>query len=359
MASITKLKSGNYRVLLRSKGVYRSATFPSMAEARKYSALAESQVRSATYATTGLLPMPDVTVAEAIAKHIEVCEKNNVSIGRTKRATLNAWSVSNVGKVKLPKLTRIQLTDYCDKRLESGVCGASVAGDLSVLSSMWKWFRSQGFDCELDKLCSSVRSSLSARGVHTRSTMRERIPTAEELEAIVTCIENKPLNRLPIRRIVYFAASSAMRAAEIGRLCFGDINHGQQAVLVRARKHPDALKKLANNQLVPMPSAAWQIILDICAERAGALPTDKVFDCRIDSALAAWQRAVRKLGLSDLHFHDCRHLALTSAASIGLSNQILRLLSGHRSSQMLDRYVNLGPSVFHAAVAKATADGKV
>ena len=52
----------------------------------------------------------------------------------------------------------------------------------------------------------------------------------------------------------------------------------------------------------------------------------------------AWQRAVKRSGLKDLHFHDLRHEAASRLAE-KLSNILeLSSVTGHKDIRMLKRY---------------------
>jgi integrase len=60
--------------------------------------------------------------------------------------------------------------------------------------------------------------------------------------------------------------------------------------------------------------------------------------------------ACKALEIPDLHFHDCRHEAASSLIEAGWSTAEVRMITGHKSSSMLDRYVNLDPADLHAKV---------
>jgi integrase len=54
-----------------------------------------------------------------------------------------------------------------------------------------------------------------------------------------------------------------------------------------------------------------------------------------------WTRITSDVGLSDLHFHDLRHEAVSRLVEAGLSDQEVAAISGHKSMQMLKRYTHL------------------
>jgi integrase len=54
-----------------------------------------------------------------------------------------------------------------------------------------------------------------------------------------------------------------------------------------------------------------------------------------------WAGVKEALGMTDLHFHDLRHEAVSRLVEIGLSDQEIASISGHRSMQMLRRHTHL------------------
>jgi integrase len=66
-----------------------------------------------------------------------------------------------------------------------------------------------------------------------------------------------------------------------------------------------------------------------------------VFPITIETIKQAYQRAVRRAGISDFTFHDLRHDALTRLANMGFNVLELRAISGHTTANMLQRYVSI------------------
>ncbi len=54
-----------------------------------------------------------------------------------------------------------------------------------------------------------------------------------------------------------------------------------------------------------------------------------------------WNDLKKRIGLADLHFHDLRHEAVSRFVELGLSDQEVAAISGHKSMQMLKRYTHL------------------
>jgi integrase len=54
-----------------------------------------------------------------------------------------------------------------------------------------------------------------------------------------------------------------------------------------------------------------------------------------------WNGLKKRINLADLHFHDLRHEAVSRFVEMGLSDQEVSAISGHKSMQMLKRYTHL------------------
>jgi integrase len=70
---------------------------------------------------------------------------------------------------------------------------------------------------------------------------------------------------------------------------------------------------------------------------------------------AQFQRAVKRLKIKDLHFHDLRHTGITALFRQGLPIQLVALVSGHRDWKQLKRYVELGADDVHQFINKLNA----
>jgi integrase len=361
MAVIQKTTSGTYRVLIRAKGVYKSKNFKTMADARAFASGVESQIRSATFAASdGLVTMPKgVTLSMLVDKFFAKCEESKTEVGKTKAATFRSLQKHRIGQVKCEDITRLVLTDYANERLKK-VSGASVAGDLSIIASLFRWARvGLGVDIHTDKLIRAVRESLSERGIDTRSQQRERVATDEEIEAICSHIEAKERSKIPIRPLLEFIHSSGLRQAEVGRMLWKDVDLVKRSLFVFERKHPTAKK--SNSQNIPLPPKALAVLVGLRAliKDEDFDPETKVFECNIRSASTAFARAVKALGIEGLRWHDARHRAISDLINAGLTIPLVAAVSGHKSWASLRRYSQTNVEDFHAAYEKAVGGVKV
>jgi integrase len=156
---------------------------------------------------------------------------------------------------------------------------------------------------------------------------RSRILSADELsrlfETLKPRVKNANIWLLPLTK---FALETAMRRGELLGL------HWEHIDIQRRTAHI-SLTKNGTSRTVPLSHAAIEILSSLPRNLKG-----QVFPVTSFALSAAIERARTKAKLSDFHFHDLRHMAITRLAE-KLPNLIeLSAVSGHRSLTMLKRY---------------------
>jgi hypothetical protein len=76
---------------------------------------------------------------------------------------------------------------------------------------------------------------------------------------------------------------------------------------------------------------------------------------QLGSYRTAWERAVKRAKLPDLHWHDLRHTFASWAVQRRVSLYELKELLGHSTLTMVRRYAHLAPE--HLRAAAAALDG--
>jgi integrase len=152
---------------------------------------------------------------------------------------------------------------------------------------------------------------------------------------------------LPMEDLIDFAIDSAMRAGEITRIRWVDLDDAKRTVLIRDRKHPS--EKIGNHQRVPLLGRCWEIV------QRQPRGDERIFPYDERSMTTAFQRARRRAGVDGLRFHDLRHEGISRLFERGMQIQQVALVSGHRSWSMLKRYTNLKPESLHAHVEPSTS----
>lgn len=335
MATIQKLPSGKYRVQVRRNGIYRAKTFTTKTLATQWGANLEAQIESSS--STGLIAPPQgMTIGNLIEGYCELEPK--LKWGRTKSAVLKRLK-TEFKNTTVKTFNQVHIRDFLDGLIADGTGGSTCAQYLSVLGSVLSWAhhsRRINIDPNLPR---STRASLTHQGMKLKGRERSRTPTKKELEQIFDEFKTNELIQIPMADITTLAIETAMRLSEICGLIIEDCNWEARTVMIRDRKSPH--DKHGNNQTIPISAKAVEAL----QRHAGERVEGRVFpDLNHRSVSARFTRTITKLKIDDLHFHDLRHYALTNFANMGLSLPELSLISGHRSFDMLKRYVNLKAS---------------
>lgn len=103
--------------------------------------------------------------------------------------------------------------------------------------------------------------------------------------------------------------------------------------LVPDIKHPG--QKEGNDVLCETPPEALRA-MNLQPHRKG-----KIFPYNADTVSTRFTRACKFLAIEDLHFHDLRHEAASRLFEMGKTIPQAAAVSGHRSSQSLQRYTHL------------------
>ncbi|MFO7596248.1 MAG: site-specific integrase, partial [Desulfocurvibacter africanus] len=106
-----------------------------------------------------------------------------------------------------------------------------------------------------------------------------------------------------------------------------DLMPGTRVALLRLREHLKAERKKRGIDL----SVAGRVLVHL--------------DGRPRSTLRdAWERTVKRAGLSDYRFHDNRHTFCSNLMLAGLDLKDVKELIGHSDIRMTDRYSHLSPA---------------
>jgi integrase len=270
------------------------------------------------------------TLADAIDRYIATSRKK---IGRTKAQVLAALQDTDIAR---KRCADIGSQDYVDlaEALSVGRQPQTVNNYLSHLQSVCAIAKpAWGFDLDPQAIVGALKVTRRL-GLTSKSKMRDRRPTLDELDKILThfgTVEARRAGTTPMQKIILFAIFSTRRQEEITRIVWTDLEAGR--VLVRDMKHPG--DKLGNDTYCNLVPEAEKII----ASMPKSAP--QIFPVTTDAISAAFTRACTLLGIADLHFHDLRHEGVSRLFEMGWGIPQVAAVSGHRSWQSLKRYTHL------------------
>ena len=343
MASIQKLPSGNWRVLIRSKGhkaISETFTTEKLAKAfakEKARQLEEIRATGRTAAPKG------TTVGHYIDEYVE-----HIQHGRPlQRSALFIYKAlkERFGKIGIGQLSSSHLNAFIESRKKQGVQGQTIAGDLSLLSSVLRYcVRTKKLDVDAE-LADRARKSLKIdHKLRIKSREVECVPTLAEIDSIITVFGKKKRQLIDMPQVIRFGLYTSMRQAEICRIRIEDLDRENKTVTIRDRKHPNG--KVGNDETVPLLPSAWKIVENFIGDRKSGC----IFPYNPKSVCAAFTRARTQAGVSrPVRFHDLRHKAITDFFGIGLNVPQVALMSGHRDWQTLKRYTHVKANDVHRA----------
>ncbi|WP_165743076.1 site-specific integrase [Pseudoalteromonas sp. Z9A6] len=289
MATIRQLKSGNWNVQIREKGNRLSRTFLNLEDAERF-------------AKTGTHTVSFHSVCE------QYIELKGESVKYRVRGLMKSFDTPP---------TKLDLEHY--KKFRLRVVKSSTARlDLQMLSRIVKFGIEQlGLDWEFP--FKDFKYPPESKG-------RDRVITELEYDMI--------LGDLPplVASAAALSYETAMRRGEVARIARSHIEFESNRLYI-----PEA--KNGHSRYVPLNSKA----IDILKRRLQVMDDNRMlYNVNAESLSKAFRRSCKRLGIEGLSFHSLRHSAITRYAKRGLSVNQLKVISGHRSTEMLERYTHLG-----------------
>ena len=274
------------------------------------------------------------TVKEMIERYVLEMEKAR-ALGKTKLATLKAISESYLGQINDQDLNCQILVEYAVWRMGSeggGVLPQTAGNDLAHLGAVLSIARpAWGYQVDPHAM-GDARKVLRKLGYNMRSRERDRRPTLDELDKLLTHFQGILAYRpssINMLKMTAFALFSTRRQEEITRIKWADLDEAGNRVLVRDMKNPG--QKLGNDVWCHLPPEAMAIIQTM------PKAVEEIFPYNAESISASWTRACKFLGIEDLHFHDLRHEGVSRLFEMDWDIPRVASVSGHRDWNSMRR----------------------
>ena len=340
MATFVPQPSGSWRAIVRRKQAYASKTFRLKADAERWAREQEDRADRGQSISTAPDALPK-TISHLIELHRSDLAEVGKTLRRSKRFTLEKLQ-ADLGTIKHTELTREKLIAFAKARRNEGAGPVTIGADLSYLRTVVVHAAAvHGIEVSAEPI-KLARTALTMMGLVGKGQERDRRPSQDEIDRIITNLDGNARQIIPVGRIVRFAVASAMRASEITNLEWADLDAAKRVILVRDRKDPR--KKMGNTQRVPLIDLTGYDALAIIEEQARATNRNgKIFPYCSRSTGSAFRRACRELQIHDLHFHDLRHEATSRLFEAGLQIPEVSMITGHKDWKMLRRYLHLRP----------------
>ena len=220
----------------------------------------------------------------------------------------------------LASLTAKTFSAYRDERLKN-VKGTTVNHELTLLSHVYVIANTE-WGVEVDNPLVDVRRAKN-------SEPRQRRLEGGEWAVLMSKL-GLTRNKL-VKPIIRFAIETGMRRGEILAAQWSAIDWNRHTLHI-------PVTKTDKPRTIPLSPASMTIL-----EEQRHMNLIRPFPLTMESFKLAWKRLIKRSGITDLHFHDLRHEAITRFFEMGLSVPEVALISGHKDYRMLARYTHLRP----------------
>lgn len=243
-----------------------------------------------------------------------------------------------LGHLDASKVTPKDLVGYCEARKDSDRPAGQypLNMDVSKLGTVMRYTAAL-LHINLPDVVAQARPLLSHLGLIGGGGKRKRRPTEDELHHAIKTLEND-YGQI-YADAVRFAVATAMRREEIVNLLWEDVDYEKHLILIRNRKDPRKIQ--GNDQLVPLLEPAWDVLQGLDKKEARLFPMHK------QTLSKYFKAACDANNIVDLHFHDLRHEGSSRLFEDGYGIEQVALVTGHKSWNMLKRYVQLKPESLH------------
>ncbi|KAE8546190.1 integrase [Marinobacter nauticus] len=325
-------KRGNkWRAIVRRKG-YKTVTktHDTKAQAQRWAAQIEGNLEDQDTADS------DFLLSDLVDRYLDELDQHKPP-GRTKRATLEMIR-RYLGTRRSSELTAQVLVDFFRDR--ATYCSpATVQQDLIYMRGLLEAAKHiWGARVNL-KHYDTAATHCRRYGLVGKSVERDRRFRGDEYDRLLAHIDSNNYYRSPMGDIVRFAVGSCMRLGEITSIRWQDLDTVKKTIIIRSRKHPS--QKAWNDQEVPLLGDTFAII------QRQPKTGDRIFPCQVKAISTAFRRALEKVGIEDMRFHDLRHEGISRLFEQGYGVMEVAKVSGHRDINQLRRYVQLKPEDLH------------
>lgn len=355
------VRNGRVTAQVRYKGVSIAQTFENKTLAGRWVTAVKASIDARTWPVKDLVPVhlrpkwgfveddePEVddtqphtgwTLSRALDHYLRTVSEKKKGY-RQERNLVAWWQRQPIAKKLLLEVTPDDLQAHIGRRLAEGRASSTIRNEVFLISGLYQ--------------VASERTSLDGWGLtdlenpvaHVRlpnppAPRKRRLEDAEhddskgEEERMLAAVR-AGTDGEEMALICVLALDTGMRLSELLDVRVGQVKRTRGG---RYIERPDS--KNGHPRKVVLTSRAGATLDTLLAN----LPKDADKDRRLftlDSNQVdyRWRKARKAAGVKGLHFHDLRHEGLSRMAEKGLTIGELAEQSGHRTAQVLLRYVN-------------------
>lgn len=328
MASITK-RGRYWRAQIIRKGYpaqYR--TFDTEAEAAAWARQIENEMDRGVF--TSRIEAERTTLSEALERYWhEVCVHKRHPDKERRR--VDHWLKQPLAKYSLANLRGAEFARYRDDRRQQGRADNTIRIELAMISHLFEVARKEW---GMESLQNPVKNIRMPAGSAERD--RRLRPGEYELIKAELAKSSNPW----VQHLFDFAIETSLRQGMLFKLRWSwvtiDDVSCRGVIIVPAEFRSTGNKGVPGG--IPLSSRAVKALQSL--PRTGS---DHIFDTTQNALVMVWKKALRRLNIHDLRWHDLRHEATSRLFEKGLHPIEVASITGHKSMVMLRRYTHLNP----------------
>lgn len=139
-----------------------------------------------------------------------------------------------------------------------------------------------------------------------------------------------------LKRIFQFAIMTGLRKANILGLRWSQVDFIRKQIVIDGTE-----TKAGNTLVVQITPAIESLLVSLIKIHPVYVFTYK--GNRMRDIGEAWNKALKRAGISDFRFHDCRHTWASILRQSGVALDVLQEMGGWSSESMVKRYAHLAP----------------
>jgi len=232
--------------------------------------------------------------------------------------------VGELGHLHLTEVSTARVEAYKSFRGHSGNGGEDIVSystvnrELARLKSMLKW---------------AIENRLLTHDMMPTIRMLPENPARTRICSPREYLDLLEVSHYPLRGMIILAYNTGMRRGEIAKLKWKQVDLKARIIAL----NPEDTKTRTGRR-IPLEVPVRDYLKEL--ERVGdwvfqydGKPVSPTEPCR-----KAWELARKKIGASDLRFHDFRHTFVTRKRKEGVHDHVIMSIVGHTTDSMFRRY---------------------